>query len=60
MILKMEEQIFCPKCKSKDVKINITASLALGAPQMYICNNCGYQNYLFPKIKRLNKISRIK
>jgi len=51
----MDEQIFCPKCRSIDVKINITPSATLGAPQEYVCNDCGYQSYLFPKIKKINK-----
>ena len=49
--IKMKEQTICPKCKSKNVKLNITASASLGAPQMWGCNDCDYQNYLFPKIK---------
>ncbi len=51
--------MFCPKCKSTDVILDITASASLGMPQMWKCNNCNYQNYLFPKIK-LNKISNKK
>lgn len=39
----------CPKCKSKDVKIGITAGAAFGAPQMWKCNRCGFQSYaVFP------------
>ncbi len=51
----MKVKITCPKCGSTDVKLNITASAAVGAPQMYICNKCGYQNYLFPQIGKTNE-----
>ena len=51
----MEEKMFCPKCRSINVKVNITASLVLEAPQVYLCNNCGYQNYLFPKLTKLKE-----
>lgn len=46
--------MFCPKCKSFNVKKEITASLALGAPQNWICNDCGYTNMLFPELKTKN------
>ncbi len=45
----MEEKTFCPKCKSEDVSIDITASASMGIPQMWRCNDCGYENYVFPK-----------
>ncbi|MEK6840694.1 MAG: hypothetical protein AABX79_01945 [Nanoarchaeota archaeon] len=51
----MEEKIFCPKCKSVNVKLDITASASLGAPQMWICNSCGYENYVFPKKQLIKK-----
>jgi hypothetical protein len=48
-----EERIFCPRCKSVDVRIEITPSSAFGAPQGWICNNCGYKNVVFPKLIKL-------
>lgn len=52
---QMNERYFCPKCKSFDVKKDITASLAFGVPQNWICNNCGYSNMIFPTIKKSNQ-----
>jgi len=49
----MEGKRFCPRCRSFNVKINITASLVLGAPQNWICNDCGYSNIVFPELKKL-------
>jgi len=46
-------KIFCPRCKSFDVKKEITASLAFGVPQNWICNNCGFLNMIFPELKKL-------
>lgn len=36
----------CPKCKSKNIKINMNVSTAWGAPQPYKCENCGFESYL--------------
>lgn len=44
---------FCPKCKSEDVQININASASFGAPQMWKCNKCGFQNYIFPEKEKI-------
>ena len=44
---------FCPRCRSKNVKIDITPSLAIGTPQNWICNNCGYTGLIFPELKKL-------
>jgi predicted nucleic-acid-binding Zn-ribbon protein len=46
----MKNKTFCPKCKSTDVKKDITVSLAIGMPQNWICNNCGYSNMIFPEL----------
>ena len=51
----MENKTFCPRCKSEDVKKDITASLVLGAPQSWICNDCGYSNLIFPELKQISK-----
>ena len=52
------EKRFCPKCKSEDVKININASASLGVPQMWKCNKCGFQNYLFPTKEKIKAKGR--
>jgi len=45
--------VFCPKCKSTDVVKQMDAA---GVPnvgaliQMNICQNCGFQNRIFPEI----------
>jgi len=49
------ERRFCPRCKSENVNINISASSALGVPQNWICNDCGYSNIIFPLKETLNK-----
>lgn len=40
----------CPKCESKNVKLEITASLALGAPQNWVCLDCGFSAPNFPEL----------
>ena len=52
----METRKFCPRCRSLDIKINITASSVLGVPQNWICNNCGYSNVVFPELNKLKTI----
>jgi transposase-like protein len=42
------EKRFCPRCNSENVRMNITATAALGAPQSWICDDCGYSNIVFP------------
>jgi len=49
--MKMKKLMFCPKCKSVDVKKNITASIVFGAPQMYECEKCGFKGYIFPEVE---------
>ena len=49
---KMEKR-FCPRCRSNNVKINITPTLAVGMPQDWICEDCGYSNVVFPVMKKI-------
>jgi len=50
---------YCPKCKSVNVRINITASAVLGAPQKWECLNCGFESYsIFPQKEIKNKIRK--
>lgn len=46
-----ESIIFCPRCRSHNVKKEITSSAALGAPQEWVCNNCGFRGHIFPQVK---------
>lgn len=59
--------VFCPKCKSTDV-IKKLAPMAIpnfGAlAQMNLCNDCGFQDKIFPEIDEgdkdiLGKIQKI-
>ncbi len=52
----MGEKI-CPKCKSTNVRKDLNVLLAMGVPQNWICNKCGYYGYIFPEkdIKTKNK-----
>ncbi len=45
--------VFCPRCKSTHVEKELTASAAFGAPQEWVCNNCGFRGHIFPKIEKL-------
>lgn len=52
---------YCPKCKSVNVRINITPSAVLGAPQKWECLKCGFQsNSIFPEKKIEKKIKKRK
>jgi transposase-like protein len=55
----MENKIrYCPRCKSVNVRINITASAVVGAPQQWQCLKCGFESYsIFPnrEIKKPRK-----
>ncbi len=45
----MKKIKYCPKCKSMNVKIDITAGAVFGAPQKWRCMNCGFESYaIFP------------
>lgn len=48
-----KEIMICPKCKSPNVHLDNSNPLqpAMGLPPKYVCNNCGYSGYVFPKIK---------
>ena len=54
----IKEKTFCPRCKSKDVEIKATPMIWLGAPQNWVCNKCGYWNFIFPKKEIKSKIRR--
>ncbi len=41
----MEKIKYCPRCKSTNVKINITAGAVFGSPQKWKCVNCGFESY---------------
>ncbi len=45
----------CPKCKSVNVKKEITPLSAAGVPEEWVCNNCNFRSYLFPEIELKNK-----
>lgn len=47
----MENKIrYCPKCKSVNVRIDITTTAALGVPQKWECMKCGFESYaIFPE-----------
>jgi len=49
---------FCPKCKSLNVNIQITASAAFGAPQQWRCLDCGFKSFsIFPEKEiKLNEL----
>ena len=53
---------FCPKCKSSNIEKELNVLLAVGAPQKWICKECGYYGLMFPEIneKNINKIRREK
>lgn len=51
---------FCPKCKSKNVQINITLGAAFGFPQQWRCNKCGFKSYDFPEMEVDEKGKEIK
>lgn len=51
----MEERlVFCPKCRSVNVTREMGASLALGVPQKWLCNDCGFSNFVFPEMQKEN------
>ncbi len=51
--METQEKRFCPKCESENVNIDITATAVIGKPQMWRCNDCGYESYIFPE-KEIN------
>jgi transposase-like protein len=41
---------YCPRCKSVNVKIDITPGAAIGAPQKWKCMKCWFDSYMpFPQ-----------
>ena len=52
-------KMVCPKCKSTNVRKEMNALLSLGAPQNWICNDCGYSNIVFPELKN-KKLKKLK
>jgi len=48
---KKKEVRHCPKCKSINVKININPGAAVGMPQKWSCQKCGFESFEFPKKK---------
>ena len=53
-------KMFCPRCKSFDVAKELTTSMIWGSPQKWKCNNCGYENYLFPEMEEIKNKSKVK
>jgi len=47
--------VFCPKCKSSNVRKEITIVSAIGIPGEWECNNCGFRGHIFPEIEKLKK-----
>jgi rubredoxin len=49
----MKEKIkrirFCPKCKSVKVKKEFTFFMVFGAPQKWVCQDCGFKGHIFPE-----------
>lgn len=47
---------FCPKCKSINVKINITPSAVVGIPQKWVCMDCRFEsNSIFPEKENMER-----
>jgi len=52
---------YCPTCKSVNVRVNITPSAIIGAPQKWECLDCGFESYsIFPEEKIEGKNKNIK
>ena len=47
--LKTRHVRICPKCKSKNIKEDMSAFQVtrMFNPSVWICNNCGYEGYIF-------------
>ncbi len=56
--MKSKKIKFCPKCGSDKVVKKIYGSLALGAPQPWKCEECGFESDIFPEIDK-NKLKLI-
>ena len=44
---------FCPKCKSKNVHIDIGVTAVFGIPGKWKCRDCGFSGFIFPE-KEIN------
>jgi transposase-like protein len=54
---------YCPRCKSVNVRIQITATSIIGVPQKWECLDCGFESYsIFPQgeIPKTKKIKKKK
>jgi len=45
---------FCPKCESTNVGMRLNILLAVGVPQEWKCNDCGYSGFIFPELENLD------
>jgi len=51
---------YCPRCKSINVRINITPSIVAGVPQKWECNDCSFESFsIFPE-KEINESDKKK
>ncbi|MEK6843793.1 MAG: hypothetical protein AABX83_00015 [Nanoarchaeota archaeon] len=41
----------CPKCKSTNVRKEITIISVIGVPEQWTCNNCGFRGHIFPEVE---------
>lgn len=44
--MKTNKIRICPKCKSNNIRLDITTSAAYGAPQTYKCEDCSFESYI--------------
>jgi hypothetical protein len=49
----------CPNCGSRNIRVEMTPSIAFGAPSQYRCENCEFMSYIFPDVER-EKAKKIK
>ena len=49
MKAKNKKIMFCPKCKSINIRKRLTLFLMFGAPQEWICQECGFKGHIFPE-----------
>jgi len=41
---------YCPRCKSINVRVKVTASAVFGVPQKWECMNCSFESHsIFPE-----------
>ena len=46
---------FCPKCESTNVGMRLNILLAVGVPQEWKCNECGYSGFIFPELEEVKE-----